>query len=427
VVSALFVVFSGAIASLQGNKDVSIIYLAIAPSVFLVCIISAFRGYFQGLQNMVPTALSQIIEQLVKMAAGITLALILINKSVEMAVFGAILAVTVSEVVALGFLIITFLVTRKKDAQAETKTKIALDFGLMKSILKQSAPITFMASIFPLILVFDSLVVINLLKSAGVGHEEATKLFGIQSGAVHTLINLPAVLGVALSTAVVPTVTSLIKQDKPEELRTKCALAIKSIFIISVFFAGFYLAFGDSIIDLLYHGAFKDNPEHFKIARNLLRIESTMIVLMGLTSVFSAMLQASDRAKLPLVALAAGGVVKIVFEVIFITSPIGIYAVSISNVLCFAVAVSVNAFFALRTVKIKSKLIAVLLKFVVLILVLAASLFGLKMLLPSNRWFVIPAGVVTLFIYGISVIMLKLFDKNEQKVFNKLSVHNTPE
>ena len=105
VLSLLFIIFSSQIASLQGNKDVGIIYIAIAPSVFLVCIISALRGYFQGMQNMIPTAVSQIIEQLIKMAVGITLALMFIKTSVIMAVFGAILAVTISEVVALVYLL----------------------------------------------------------------------------------------------------------------------------------------------------------------------------------------------------------------------------------------------------------------------------------------------------------------------------------
>ena len=278
-----------------------------------------------------------------------------------------------------------------------------------------------MASIFPLILVFDSLVIINLLKAAGETQQTATQLYGIQSGAVHTLINLPAVLGVALGTAVVPTVSSLLKQQKQDELRTKCALAIKLIFVISVFFVAFYLFFSGRIIDLLYHSAFADNPEHFRIASNLLRIESVMIVLMGLSQVFTSILQAGNKAKYPLIALAVGGTIKVIFELIFVRSAIGIYAVSISNVLCFAAAFIINSIIVLRFVKIKANLKHTFPR--ALILAVSYVLFVLVLFLafPSGRWWVLLVGSLCLFFYIFLIKVLKIFDKNEKKVFNKLS------
>jgi len=420
VFSVLFVVFSHPIAAMQGNKDVGVIYVAIAPSVFLVCLISAFRGYFQGLQNMVPTAVSQIIEQLVKMAVGITLALVLIESGVVWAVFGAILAVTVSELLALGYLIITFLVTKKKRTAEVQEQKPKFNKSIMKEILKQSLPITAMASIFPLILVFDSLVIINLLKVAGSSGKEATQLFGIQSGAVHTLINLPAVIGVALATAVVPAISKLLKQDKQKEMRTHAGLAVKLSVLVSIFFVVFYLLFAGRIIDLLYHDAFSDNAEHLKIATHLLKIESAMVLLMGISMVFAAMLQAADRSKLPLIALAVGGGVKVIFELAFITTSMGIYAVSISNVLCFGIAAILNTIFALRTFKIKGKFMRVGMKVLALTFAYLAALWGLGLVIPSGRWWLILIGGLGSIFFGISVFLLKMFDKSEQKVFNLL-------
>jgi len=417
VLSALFIVFSHPIAAMQGNKDVGIIYIAIAPSVFLVCLISAFRGYFQGLQNMIPTAVSQLIEQGIKMAVGISLALVLIKHGVVWAVFGAILAVTVSELIALGYLIITYLVSKKK---REVTGKAKFDGKIMKEIIKQSLPITAMASIFPLILVFDSMVIINLLKVAGSNAKEATQLFGIQSGAVHTLINLPAVIGVALATAVVPAISKLLKQDKQKEMRAHAGLAVKLSVLVSIFFVAFYVLFAHKIIDLLYHDAFKNNEEHFKIASDLLRIESAMILLMGISMVFSAMLQAADRSKLPLIALAVGGGAKVIFELIFITTAMGIYAVSISNVLCFGIAAIMNTIFALRTFKLRGKFMRVALKVVALAVGYLVVLGVLGNVIPTGRWWLILIGAVGTVFFGFFVFLLKMFDKSEQKVFNLL-------
>jgi len=368
---------------------------------------------------MVPTAVSQIIEQTIKMAVGITLAVMLVKSSIVLAVFGAILAVTVSELIALGYLWITYLFSKKEKVIIKEKRKL-FDKKIMKEIIKHSLPITAMATIFPLILVFDSLVIINLLKAAGASGEEATQLFGIQSGAVHTLINLPAVIGVALATAVVPAISSLLKQDKQKEVRTHAALAIKLTILISIFFVVFFLLFADMIIDLLYHNAFKNNEEHFKIATRLLRIESAMILLMSLSMVFSAMLQAADKSKWPLIALAIGGGAKIIFELIFITTPMGIYAVSISNVICFGIAATMNTFFALRRFKIKGKFMRVALKVGALSTGYLASLFLLNLVIPNGRWWLILVGALGTILYSFLIYLLKLFDKSERKVFNFL-------
>ena len=428
-VSAVFIGCAYPIASLQGNKDVGIIYIAIAPSVFLVCIIAAFRGYFQGLQNMVPTAASQIIEQVAKVAAGVTLAVVFIKVSVVWAVFGAILAVTISEVVALLFLVGIYLFSLGKKTKAvrnisREKIKRYLDFKLMWSILKQSFPITLMASVFPLLLVFDSMVVINMLTAAGVTHKTATQLFGISSGSVHTLINLPAVIGVAIATAIVPMVSGLLKQNKVEELRDKMALAVKITVLISMFFLVCYFVFAEKIIDLLYHGAFKDNSEHLKTAGRLMKIESTMILFMSVSAVFTAMMQGAGKSKFPLIALAIGGAAKIGFELAFLKTSLGIYSVSIGNVICFAIAAALNAAFALRYVKIKKGLTIVVLKCAGL----AAALFVLTRILdyvlPDNRWWVLLSGSAAFLFYVIFAYVLRLFDKFQKKSFNEEPVGN---
>ncbi|MDR1917440.1 MAG: oligosaccharide flippase family protein, partial [Christensenellaceae bacterium] len=121
VLAVLFAVFCKPIAGFQGKSEIWTLYLAIAPSVFFVCFISAFRGYFQGLNNMLPTAISQIVEQIVKVGAGLTLAFILVKQSVLLAVFGAILAVSISELTATIFLcIFYFCHNRKQNAKQHT-------------------------------------------------------------------------------------------------------------------------------------------------------------------------------------------------------------------------------------------------------------------------------------------------------------------
>jgi len=449
LVTALFMILSYQIAGAQGNGDVGVIYLAIAPSVFLVCIISAFRGYFQGLQNMVPTAISQVIEQVVKLGVGLGLAFWFAQYSVIWAVFGAILGVTISEVVALCYLFLHFLLSKPQEqnfsqipktagssiqnkeeprttksskslAPAISSTRVPktegerfVSLGLMWKITKASAPVTLMAAIFPLILVLDSMFVINMLVRSGIEHREATKLFGISSGAVHTLINLPAMLGVAVATAIVPTVSALLKQKKTKELRDKMSDAVNYTLLISVFFAIFYFAFAKKIIDLLYHSAFAEYPHHLELARNLLMIESLVIIFLPISAIFTAMLQGAGKPTKPLIALLVGGAIKIVVQFSLIGTPVGIYAVSIGNVLCFAAAFVLNIIFGLQEIKIRENVLKTLPKLIFITGVFTLGTFALASVLPDNRWWVVLAGALCTILWVILIAFFKLVRLNK--------------
>jgi stage V sporulation protein B len=261
----------------------------------------------------------------------------------------------------------------------------------------------------------DSLLVINMLEKTGLDNNEATKMFGISSGAVHTLVNLPAVLAAGIAVAIVPAVSGLMKQNKVDELRKKMGLAIRITIMISIFFTIFYFAFAESLIDLLYHGAFKGNPEHLEIAGNLLKIESLLIFLMGTSAVFTAMLQGIDKAKFPLIALLVGGGAKIAFQFSTI-GKFGIYAISIGNVLCFAIAAAITCFFALYFIKIKRgsgmdwpRLSALAFLFLLFTLLLADKM-------PDNRWWVLLFGAISFFIYAFLVAILGLICLNKNNI-----------
>ena len=409
IISTIFFIFANQIATMQGNSSVGKIYMAIAPAVLLVSIIGAFRGYFQGLKNMVPTAASQVLEQIVKVGAGLTLAIMLYPAGVEWAVFGAILAVSISELIALAMLMVWYKVSNK-NVGATSGRPCRISFSLMWMILKKSVPITAMAAIFPLILVFDSMVVINMLESGGASNQVATQLYGISSGTVHTLINMPAVLGVAVGVAVVPMTASLIKDNNKAVLAEKSVLAIKLIFVIALFFTLFYIAFSREIIVLLYERAFKDAPaDQLRIATKLLKIESIMILFMGLSMVFTSLLQGAGRAKFPLVALAIGGTAKIVFQLIFIRTRMGIFAVSIGNVLCFVITFVILWVFVLKLVDIKPKIKKEVWRSILLTLLYSTVLIGLVKLMPDGKWWIMLSGTIAVVFYGLFVWMLSIF------------------
>lgn len=347
LITVVFLVLARPIAAWQGKPEIWPLYVAIAPAVWFVCVISAYRGYFQGLNNMVPTAVSQIVEQVVKVGVGLGLAFWLIRYSVLWAVFGAILAVAVSELVAAVMLAIVYAVRLRfarqeptaEDEKASGGFWSLLSWQVVRRIFAIATPIMVMSLAFPLVQLFDSFYIVNALKHNGV--ENATELYGIATGAVHTLINLPSVVGVAIATVMLPMVARAFKTGDTKMMRKKAWTSLGLILLFGIVVAVALCLLPKLILTLLYRRAFADRPEELATGILLLRIESWAVILIGLTQVAGSILQGIDHERIPMWALVGGGVVKIVFEIVAL-KPLGIMAVSISNLLCYGVALIVS-------------------------------------------------------------------------------------
>ena len=345
VITGLFLALARPIATWQSKPEIWPLYLAIAPAVWFVCVISAYRGYFQGLNNMVPTAVSQIVEQAVKVVIGLGLSFWLIRYSILWAVFGAILAVSVAEFVAVIILVVVYAVKTRQVLPEPTTALRAKGFfalfswSVIGQIFRIAAPIMIMSLAFPIVQLFDSFYIVNALKANGV--EQATELYGISTGAVHTLINLPSVVGVALATVMLPMVARAYKQGDLPTMRKKVWLALVFILLFGTAVTIGLNLLPKLILTLLYRRAFANRPGELAVAVLLLRIESWAVILIGLTQVIGSILQGVDHEKVPMWALICGGVVKIVFE-LFALKPLGIMAVSIANLLCFGVALTIS-------------------------------------------------------------------------------------
>ena len=210
-------IFSKPLAKLQGNEDAYLAYIFLAPAVFFVALISCYRGYFQGLMNMMPTALSQILEQVVKLVLGIV-AIKLLLPSVPKAVAGATFAITVSEVVALIYLRTKFSKTNRGILPLiKTEKK-----QILKLLIKTTLPITLTGLILPLSQVIDSFLTVNILSGYSAS---ATALFGLFSGVALTVVNLPVSVCHGIATVAIPAVS------KEKDLNKQNKSAAKSIFL----------------------------------------------------------------------------------------------------------------------------------------------------------------------------------------------------
>ena len=325
VFSLLFFVFSEKIAVLQGNILASSGYKIMTFALVFASLLAPFRGYFQGHENMIPTAVSQTLEQIFKVTLGLLFAYIFVSQSIEIGVAGAFLGISIAEVIAFLYLLIKFLIF--KMTQFKNKQKIAfigMNFSFTASFL-----------IIPLILAFDSFAVINLLNINFTEHF-STVMYGLQSGLVNSLINFPVIISVSISLALLPSLTFLISDKQLVEAKNKLIEIFKMLWIIILPCIVFFIIFSPLVMKILY----KDIDNSFlEIAAVLLKISAPQILFISILQISIAVFQSLGKEKTPIYILLISAVIKIILTVLLVKIPnVHIYGVALANLIFYALA-----------------------------------------------------------------------------------------
>ncbi len=316
-------IFARPLSSLQGNADAAYAYVALAPSVFFVAVISCFRGYFQGLLDMKPTAVSQIIEQFVKMSAGLALARFALP-NVPRAVAGAALAISVSEATAALYL---FFVYRRRQGIVEVNRVNGAEFReTAKKLFATALPVTLSGIVLPFSQVADSFLILNIIRRY---RDDATSLYGLFSGVAMTVVGLPVSICYGVASAAVPSVAGSNSRDRYK----KADLSVVLTMAVSLPCAVGCFVFAPQIVRILYRGL---NFSEAAVAAELLRLISPAIVLLSLVQTLNGILIGFGKLYIPLISLLTGVGVKIVTEIMLLSNVrLNIYAAVIALIACY--------------------------------------------------------------------------------------------
>lgn len=408
VCSLLLFVLSDSIAAMQGNADASFAYKLISPAVFLVCVISAYRGYFQGLLHMTPTALSQIIEQVVKMSVGLYCA-VKFMPDVLKAVNGAVLAVTLSELAAAIFLAVLYF--KRKDKQFDT-VEVKSDFKVkptLKRLLLLCLPITLSGLIIPLTQLVDSVLVLNIIKQTN-----ATELYGLWAGPVHSLLNMPVVLTLGIATAIVPAVSEHYAKNDFDGAAKKAAFSVKLTTAVGLPCVAGLIVLAYPVTKLLYGGL---SHEEISLASQMVVAAGASILFLSLVQTSTALLQAGGRLYAPVLFLFGATVVKTVCCVLLLKNPsVGIFGAPLSSVICYFVACSGDLLYIVHVQKIPLSLSETLFKPLACTLVMTVFLMAVRNI--AQHFLPNAAAVFVLIAFGgliyfVMTVLLKVFDKSE--------------
>ena len=334
VISFLVMFFgSEQLAGLMNDSKAAAGVKALAPAVICVGCLSAFRGYAQGHSDMVPTAVSQIIEALSKLFIGLGLAFYLVNagQPSHIAAAGAIVGVTIGTVLALVYMVVDFLRKRSMEP-AGTDHRTTGSRQILRELMKIAIPITISSSMVGVITVIDSSLVQGQLQNALQMTEDASRhLYGNYSSAL-TIYNLPSALMVAITASVIPAISARRAQhDRLGASKiTTSSLRVSALLALPMGVGLFVL--GEPIIRLLYSSS-DIEPE---VAGSLLSTLGIASVFVCIMLVCNSILQAHGFINLPVITMLIGGVVKIAVNYNVVAVPsINIYGAPLGNVFCF--------------------------------------------------------------------------------------------
>lgn len=414
LLSVILILGAEKIALLQGNQEIEKSYFAIAPALFFVSMIAVFKGYFQGECIFVPTAISQIIEQVFKVGVGLAFAFIFVESGLLQAIFYAVMAISISEVISFIYLLFVYSKHRKKEQQNccdEKSTKI------LQNIISTTLPITLAGLAIPFSMFVDGFLVVNMLK-ANYTTEIATTMYGIQSGVVNSITNIPTILSFSLATAIMPNLTANSKNIY--DCGQKLGVSSKIILLIVLPCVLGGALFSREIITAIYGNSLQvAGLDSLKLASELLAISSVSMLYMGFVQIFSISLQAFDKKYVTLKNIFIAIIIKIIFEVAFLsTNYLNIYALAIANVLCYMIAMLLDLFSLKKCVDffVSGR---DLIKIIISSILSIFCIYVVQMLFFGRFWIVVSvvAGVI---VYAISLFVFNVFSEHEKHLlFNR--------
>lgn len=341
VLSGLMVLLADEICRFIGSSC-KYALLAISPTIFFTCIVSAVRGYYQGMANMIPTAVSQVIEALGKLIFGLGLAYYLMGQgySLEIVVAGAIGGVTLGTVFSALFVIIYSLKDAKRRQSTPSpsgESRTARE--LLKSLVKLAVPITIGASVFSVSTLIDTFMVkLRLQEGCLMTDAAAGFTYGAYGYAVK-LFNLPLTLVVSIGVSLIPAISgALALKDRQRSLAlTESAFRLTGIL-------AFPCAFGLAIIPLpILQLLFTNQEEACQLAAPLLTLLAPSVFFAAMVSVTNPVLQAMGKVHLPVISMGVGALVKVVCNYILVGIPeIGILGAPIGTGLCYLTMMLLN-------------------------------------------------------------------------------------
>ncbi len=418
-----------AIATFSKHDDAALAMKIISPTLFLVCVSSATRGYFQGLRNMLPTAISQFVEAFFKMLIGILAAYIAVKKGASPAISAAcgISGLTVGTLLSAAFLLVWKKRTDMRRPPLKGGTKRLRVLAARLAVI--AVPVTITSSALYFSQFLDTLVINNRLISSGISADIAERLYSSYTTLSLSISDLlPSTLVFPIAISILPAVSAAFAAGDRKGAGRYIRDSIRMSAIIGMPCAFGLAAVAREAISLVYGPGWGSPIElngvvrtPVDIAAGTLVILAFGIIFISLLSTTNALLQACGTSYLPMISVLAGVVVLVGVEVVLVGIPaVGIYGAPIATVACYIVALALNMHFLKKRHGFSSPFVRLFLKpFICAALCgIAARTVTLALsALPDTRLSaavsLASAGIIGVVVYVVGMCAINGITKNE--------------
>lgn len=318
----------------------ALIGISFAP--FVISIMTIYRGFFQGLQNMTPSGVSQVLEQVGRVVVGVGLAVFLLPKGIEYSAGGAAFGAAAGGVIGATYLYSKYKKVRKQLWNKKVKTNPAI----LTSILKIALPISIGTTVGTIMGLIDSILVPQKLLDAGLTSENATILYAQLTGKANVITNIPLTLSMALGTSLIPIIAENYIMNKRKNLESKVRLSLKLCMIIALpCTCGLFFLAGP-IMKIIFPGKYEGIL--------ILKYLSLSIPFIIMTQTMTSIMQGIGHYIRPIINLFIGCLFKVILTFALVPiKEINIYGAVIATISAYIVATTLNIISLKRRLKIK--------------------------------------------------------------------------
>ena len=246
---------AGAIASAYKNPGAEASMKAISVALLFTPVVASMRGYYQGRQNMKPTGITEVIEQMMRVAVGLTLAYMFYKTNLQYAAAGATFGASAGIIAALVAMAVIY--ARDKEPRSKllegSVVKAETDKKRLKELFAFLIPITIGASVMPIMFNIDAGIIVRRLLATGWDPVMAKKLYGLMGGFCDPIINLPNIFIDAICISLMPAVTTAFTLNNKKDMDDHIKTGLKTMMIITYPCAIGLIVLAKPILTMLYY------------------------------------------------------------------------------------------------------------------------------------------------------------------------------
>ncbi|MBQ6788533.1 MAG: polysaccharide biosynthesis protein [Lachnospiraceae bacterium] len=398
----------------------------LGPALLMVAMMGVLRGYFQGLGTMMPTAISQVLEQIFVLIASIIGSYILFGRGEKVGALlhnedyapaygaaGASLGPVAGAFVGLLFLMFVFILYRPSAKRNVSKDKSGRpdSYGqIFRLILLTILPVLLSTTVYNISNILDIRIFNDIMIQKGLEDVKAYNL-GVYSGKYRVLVNVPIALANAMCSSIVPVLTGLVMREEYRQAKEKISQTMRFTMIIAIPSAVGLAVLARPIITVLFRG-------EIDLAVNLLQVGSISVIFYTMSTLTNGVLQGINKMQVPVVHAVIALIIHIIFLYAALQMDMGIHAMVYANIL-FAFIVCVLNWLAIRKyLRYRQELVRTFVVPLVASVIMGVVILIIDFALQKvvGDWAVVILGIALgVVAYFVAMVLLKGIDENDLK------------